>query len=177
MARCLWLYECTRKYNDAVGYANALKSTTRSFFVLGLLDVTHFRNTFKFALNHADTYSTLGTFLVNACYSQMDVILTEHILSCHDCLLCIYANTHVSNWTSPEILVSISFKCTVQCLYNAVQYKKLLHISLQWRGQNINQILNLQKTHHTSPWRVSYGVSSTRVVDKIDRVITAPHCN
>ena len=65
---------------------------------------------------------------------------------------------------------------TVECRYNAVQYNKILHTSLQWRGQNINKRLNLQKTHHTSPYRASYGVSFVRIFDKIDRVITAPHC-
>ena len=40
------------------------------------------------------------------------------------------------------------FRYTVGDRYNAVQYNKILHTSLQWRGQNINQRLNLQKTHH-----------------------------
>ena len=70
----------------------------------------------------------------------------------------------------------ISNTNTVECRYNAVQYNKILHTSLQWRGQNINKRLNLQKTHHTSPYRASYGVSFVRIFDKIDRVITAPHC-
>ena len=39
----------------------------------------------------------------------------------------------------------------VEYCYNAVQYNKILHTSLQWRGQNINHKLNLQKTPHTSP--------------------------
>ena len=65
---------------------------------------------------------------------------------------------------------------TVECRYNAVQYNKILHTSLQWRDQNINKRLNLQKTHHTSPYRASYGVSFVIILDKIDRVITTPHC-
>ena len=33
----------------------------------------------------------------------------------------------------------------------------ILHRSLQWMRQNINQSFNTQKTPHTAPWRVSYG--------------------
>ena len=33
-----------------------------------------------------------------------------------------------------------------------------------------------QKTPHTSAWRASYGMSFVNILDKIDRVITAPHC-
>ena len=66
---------------------------------------------------------------------------------------------------------------TVECLYNAVQFNKILHTSLQWLGQNTNKRLNLQKTHYTSPYRASYGVSYARILEKIDRVMTAPHCN
>ena len=33
-----------------------------------------------------------------------------------------------------------------------------------------------QKTPHTSPSRVSYGVSIVRILEKIDCVIMAPHC-
>ena len=65
---------------------------------------------------------------------------------------------------------------TVECRYkdNAVQYNKILHIAMQWWVQNKNQTLDLQKTHHTSPWRASYGVSFARILDKIDCIITAP---
>ena len=42
--------------------------------------------------------------------------------------------------------------------------------------QNINQTLDSQKTLHSSPSRASYGVSIVRILEKIDRVITAPHC-
>ena len=40
----------------------------------------------------------------------------------------------------------------------------------------LNQKLNSQKAPHTSPLRASYGVSSVRIREKIDRVITAPEC-
>ena len=40
---------------------------------------------------------------------------------------------------------------TVECRYDAVQYNKILYTSLQWWEQNINEGLNLQKTHHISP--------------------------
>ena len=43
------------------------------------------------------------------------------------------------------------------------------------RRQNINQVMDPQKTHHASPWRASYGVSFVNICEKIDRLITAPH--
>ena len=65
-----------------------------------------------------------------------------------------------------------SYGSWVECRYNAVQYNKILHISLQWRWQNINQRLNLWK--HTIPrpnwWAM---VSFTRILEKIDRGIMA----
>ena len=60
---------------------------------------------------------------------------------------------------------------TVECCYNAVQYNKILHTSLQWREKNINQRLNRQR--HT--YRASYGVSFARILGKID-FIMALHC-
>ena len=48
----------------------------------------------------------------------------------------------------------------------------ILHIALQWQQRNINQILNSQKTSHTSPSRASYEVPVVRIRVKIDRVIT-----
>ena len=33
-----------------------------------------------------------------------------------------------------------------------------------------------QQTPHTSPSRASYGMAIVRILEKIDRVITAPHC-
>ena len=63
----------------------------------------------------------------------------------------------------------------VECRYNAVQYNMILHTSLQKLGQNINHWLKPQKTPHTSPWRASYGMSFVNILDKIGRVITAPH--
>ena len=62
----------------------------------------------------------------------------------------------------------------VWCHYNMVQYNTILHIALQWLGQNImiNQNLNSQKTPHTLPWRASYGMSIVRKMDKINYVIT-----
>ena len=40
----------------------------------------------------------------------------------------------------------------------------------------MNQILESQQTPHTSPSRASYGVSFVTILEKTDRVITAPHC-
>ena len=47
---------------------------------------------------------------------------------------------------------------------------------MQERRQNINQKLYPQQTPHTSPWRASYGMPYVNICEKIDRVITAPHC-
>ena len=41
---------------------------------------------------------------------------------------------------------------------------------------SINQALESQQTPHTSPSGASYGVSLVRILEKIDRVITALHC-
>ena len=65
---------------------------------------------------------------------------------------------------------------TVKCRYSAVNNSKILHRWSQELGQNIYQMLNPQNTPHTSPWRESYGVSSVKICEKTDRVITAPHC-
>ena len=40
---------------------------------------------------------------------------------------------------------------TVECRYNMVQYSKILHKWLQELGQNITQMVDPQKTPHTSP--------------------------
>ena len=48
-------------------------------------------------------------------------------------------------------------------------------LGLQW--QKVNQILESQQTPHTLPLRVSYGVSIVEILEKIDSIITASHCN
>ena len=65
---------------------------------------------------------------------------------------------------------------TVKCRYNAVQFIMILHTGLWKQRQKVNQILESQQTSHISPSRASYGVSLVKIVDKIDHVITAPHC-
>ena len=52
----------------------------------------------------------------------------------------------------------------------------ILHSAQQWQWENISQTLDSQKTPHTSPSWVSYGVPFVRILEKIDRVIRAPHC-
>ena len=42
--------------------------------------------------------------------------------------------------------------------------------------QNILQSFDPQKTQHSSPYSVSYGVSFMRILEKIDCIITAPNC-
>ena len=65
---------------------------------------------------------------------------------------------------------------TVKCRYKVVQYNMILHTSLQELRQNISQRLNPQKTPLTSHWPASYGVSFANILEKIDCIITAPHC-
>ena len=49
-------------------------------------------------------------------------------------------------------------KTTVRCHYNKVQYDMILHISLRWLRQNINQGLHSQEAPHISPSRANYGM-------------------
>ena len=49
-------------------------------------------------------------------------------------------------------------------------------MALRWQQPNVNQTLKSKPTPHTSPSRVSYGVSIMRILKKTDRAITAPHC-
>ena len=65
----------------------------------------------------------------------------------------------------------------VECRYNVVEYIMILHKTLQCQQQNINQTMNSRKTSYTSPSRASYGVSLVRICEKIDRIITALHCD
>ena len=70
----------------------------------------------------------------------------------------------------PNVIVCVYwfwYLCTVECRYNAVQFIRIIPMSLSWQQQNLNQISNS---------RTSYGVSVVRVLKKIDRVITALHC-
>ena len=51
----------------------------------------------------------------------------------------------------------------------------ILHTTIKWLVQNINQILKSQKTPQSSSLRASYGVSVVRILQKID-IIRAPYC-
>ena len=59
--------------------------------------------------------------------------------------------------------------------HNAIRTTWYLHITVVM-GQNMNVSLNPRMTPHTSPWRANYGVPFVMILEKIDRVITAPHC-
>ena len=48
---------------------------------------------------------------------------------------------------------------TIKCYYNAAQFIAILPMALQWQQQNLHQSQNSQQTPHTSPSRMSYGVS------------------
>ena len=65
---------------------------------------------------------------------------------------------------------------TAECHYNAVQFITILPSALRWQQQNVNQTSKSQHTPHTSPLRASYRVSILKIWEKINRVITAPHC-
>ena len=53
----------------------------------------------------------------------------------------------------------------------------ILHTALQQQWEKVHQILESQQTAHISHSWASYGVSFVRSFEKIDRVITAPHCS
>ena len=52
----------------------------------------------------------------------------------------------------------------------------ILHTTLRQQWQKVNQILESQQTLHILSSRASYGASIVRILDKIDRAITAVHC-
>ena len=64
---------------------------------------------------------------------------------------------------------------TLKCRDNVVRFIKISYAALQWQQQNLYQTLTSQQTPHTSPSRASYGVSIVTIVEKTDRVLTAPH--
>ena len=53
---------------------------------------------------------------------------------------------------------------TVSHSYNVVQYIKISYTLLRWQKQNIDNILNSQKTPHILPSRASYEVSTVSIV-------------
>ena len=74
-------------------------------------------------------------------------------------------------------LLIIASGNTIECHYNAVQYNMILHTSLWWLRQNINESVNPHMTPHSSPWWASYGVSFVTNLEKIDHIIMAPYCS
>ena len=82
-----------------------------------------------------------------------------------------YENTQHSHWGT---IITWSKR------YDITENKRssiwqLFHTAMQWLKQNINEKLNPQKTTHSSPWWVGYGVSFVRILEKIDHTITAWH--
>ena len=69
-----------------------------------------------------------------------------------------------------------AFDNIVECRYNAVQFMTILFMALWWQQRNLNQTLYSQQTPQTSPSRASFGLSTVRIWEKIDRLITAPRC-
>ena len=74
------------------------------------------------------------------------------------------------------LLCLVYSSVTGRCCYNMVKYNMILDTTLQWLRLKLKQSFNLQKTPHISPWRVSYGLSFVRILEKIDCIIMAPHC-
>ena len=61
---------------------------------------------------------------------------------------------------------------------SVIQYSMVLYMALQQMGQSLitSSIQYEQKTPHTSPSWVRYGVSFVRICEKIDCIIMALHC-
>ena len=83
----------------------------------------------------------------------------------------------VSVWMGKISYYMYNLLCyTVECSYNTVKFVTILHSALRWQWQNESQTLDSQKTPHSSPSRPSYRMSFVRTLEKIDCVITTPHC-
>ena len=82
----------------------------------------------------------------------------------------------LDGWTIGQMHEKMIIHLSAKCQYNSTQSLTISLRAVPWHWQNINQILNSQKTPHISPLRVSYGVSIVRICEKIDCVITASHC-
>ena len=81
-------------------------------------------------------------------------------------------------------IIHITNRCCAACklkhysgiiLTYTVQYNMILYTSLWWRA-GYESKYEPKKTAHTSPVRASYGVSFVTILERIDRVKTAPHC-
>ena len=84
-------------------------------------------------------------------------------------ILAIYSTTSnvlmIPRARMSSCMIVTQLEYTVECRYTAFHFVTILHTP--WQQQNVNQ---------TSNSRGSYGVSILRVLKKIYRVITAPHC-
>ena len=58
-----------------------------------------------------------------------------------------------------------------------VQFFAVLHTALRWQWQNVDETLNSLQTPHSSPSWVSNGMSVVRILEEIDRIITALSCS
>ena len=80
----------------------------------------------------------------------------------------------------PMQYCQVSFSCIwilisiTRCHCN--DHNMLWHTVLLQLRQNINEILKSQKTPHSSPSQVSYGVSIERILKKNDHIVMALHC-
>ena len=107
----------------------------------------------KWKCKNANFFLRWGAFR-NMMITSLYVFVCVYIFHTKKCF--ILANLEDS-WTllirgfAAELVNELLFKNSIECRFNATQYQKILHTSLQRWGQNMNQMLNLQKTHHIAP--------------------------
>ena len=85
--------------------------------------------------------------------------------------LCMSLRDNRYAYTMDVIYAWLLWNCNVKLV------SLLLIIVNHQKHQNVNQNSNWQQTPHTSPSRTSYGVPIVSIWEKIDHVITAPHCS
>ena len=91
-------------------------------------------------------------------------------------------NFSLSSWRNTSIFPLHKMKfggCrwpTVRCHYKTVQFITILHIALlKTVADSVSDFRITTDTSYLAS-RASYGVSFVKILEKINRVITAPHC-
>ena len=78
----------------------------------------------------------------------MGIILTVRQIANQD----VFSMVPCEYWAKEFVSEILNFnEHTVECHHNVVQYNVIMHSSLQWLMQDINQSLNPQNTLHISP--------------------------
>ena len=115
-----------------------------------------------------ETFSVLLAFCVGNSPVTGEFPTQRPVTRSFDFFICAWINASVNNCEADDLRRHHA--------YYDVIVMTILHAVLQWQQQNLNQIWNTQQTPHTSPQRASYGVYFVRILEKINRVIMAPHC-